>query len=110
MPAITDVVQVDRNGANQLRCFTAGHGRRRRRRRSSDDPKFTVPKSGKTYFSPVYFRKETEPYMTIAMAGISDEAGMTIAEVNLKFIWDVVSRIKIGDEGLRLRRSTRRVT
>ena len=24
---------------------------------------------------------------------------MTVAEVNLKFIWDVVSRIKIGDKG-----------
>ena len=38
--------------------------------------------------------------MTIAMAGISDEAGITIAEVNLKFIWDVISRIKVGDKGL----------
>ena len=38
--------------------------------------------------------------MTIAIAGISEEAGITVAEVNLKFIWDVISRIKIGDKGL----------
>jgi HAMP domain-containing protein len=48
----------------------------------------------------VYFRKETGPYMTVAVRSGSDSGPVTIAEVNLKFIWDVVSRIKIGDKGL----------
>jgi HAMP domain-containing protein len=47
----------------------------------------------------VYFRKETEPYMTIAIRSGSDTGPVTVADVNLKFIWDVVSRIKIGDKG-----------
>jgi signal transduction histidine kinase len=94
------VVQVDRNGQIKLRVSRLGMDVAGGGEDLSNDPKFTVPKSGKTYFSPVYFRKETEPYMTIAMAGISDEAGITIAEVNLKFIWDVISRIKVGDKGL----------
>src|SRR5262249_17927281 len=46
-----------------------------------------------------YFRKESEPYMTIAIAGRGDEAGVTVSEVNLKFIWDVVSQIKVGQAG-----------
>ena len=100
VPAITDVIQVDRSGQVKLRVSRLGMDVAGGGEDLSKDPKFTVPKSGKTYFSPVYFRKETEPYMTIAMAGISDEAGITIAEVNLKFIWDVISRIKIGDKGL----------
>ncbi len=100
VPAITDVVQVDRNGQIKLRVSRLGMDVAGGGEDLSNDPKFTVPKSGKTYFSPVYFRKETEPYMTIAMAGISDEAGITIAEVNLKFIWDVISRIKVGEKGL----------
>jgi signal transduction histidine kinase len=37
--------------------------------------------------------------MTIAMAGSGKEAGVTVAAVNLKFIWDVVSRITIGKAG-----------
>jgi signal transduction histidine kinase len=37
--------------------------------------------------------------MTIALAGSGDKAGVTVAEVNLKFIWDVVSKIKIGKAG-----------
>ncbi len=100
VPAITDVVQLDRAGREQLRVSRLGMDVASSGEDVSKDPKFTVTKEGKTYFSPVYFRKETEPYMTIAMAGISDEAGITVAEVNLKFIWGVISRIKIGDKGL----------
>jgi hypothetical protein len=32
--------------------------------------------------------------MTIALAGGRQRAGVTVAEVNLKFIWDVVSQIQ----------------
>src|SRR4029453_14712454 len=63
------------------------------------DPRFRDPKAGKTYFSLVYFRKESEPYITIALAGSASTSGVTVAEVNLKFIWDVVSQIKIGKAG-----------
>lgn len=33
------------------------------------------------------------------MVGPRRSAGVTVAEVNLKFIWDVISRIKVGEEG-----------
>ncbi len=100
VPAITDVAQLDRTGKERLRVSRLGMDVSTSGEDFSADPKFTVAKAGKTYFSQVYFRKETEPYMTISMAGISDEAGITVAEVNLKFIWDVISRIKVGDKGL----------
>src|SRR5690606_20755499 len=65
----------------------------------SGDPKFIEAKAHKTWFSPVYFRKESEPYITIAIAGTGRDGGVTVAEVNLKFIWDVISRIKVGKAG-----------
>jgi class 3 adenylate cyclase len=65
----------------------------------SQDPKFLEAKSRKTYFGPVYFRKGSEPYMTIAITGHVKGAGGTVAEVNLKFFWDVVSQIKVGKAG-----------
>jgi signal transduction histidine kinase len=37
--------------------------------------------------------------MTLAIAGTRKDAGVTIAEVNLKLIWDVVSQIKVGEHG-----------
>ena len=65
----------------------------------SQEPAFKGAKRGQPWVGPVYFRKETEPYMTIAIRSGGDNGPVTIADVNLKFIWDVVSRIKIGDKG-----------
>jgi hypothetical protein len=65
----------------------------------SNDPKFTEAAARKVYYGPVYFRRESEPYMTLAIAGTRRDAGVSVAEVNLKLIWDVVSQIKVGERG-----------
>ena len=99
VPAITEVSYLDAQGREQLRVSrlamdVVGSGTS-----YANDPRFRDPKAGKTYFSLVYFRKESEPYITIALAGSGSTSGVTVAEVNLKFIWDVVSQIKIGKAG-----------
>src|SRR6185437_8347902 len=50
-------------------------------------------------YGPVYFRRESEPYMTLSLAGTRRDTGVSIAQVNLKLIWDVVSKIKVGEHG-----------
>jgi len=100
VPAITDLSYLDGTGLEQLKMSRLSMDVTGSKENFSRDPKFTAARSGETYFSPVYFRKETEPYMTIAVAGAGDRAGVTVAEVNLKFIWDVITRIRIGDRGL----------
>jgi signal transduction histidine kinase len=65
----------------------------------SGDPKFVEAMAHKAYYGPVYFRRESEPYMTLALAGTRRESGVSVAEVNLKLIWDVVSQIKVGERG-----------
>src|ERR1700756_803794 len=100
VPAITDLSQLDRNGTEQMQLSRVGLNVIGAAENFAFDPKFTVPKAGKVYFSPVYFRQETEPYMTISMPGTSEEAGIIVAEVNLKFILDVISQIQIGQKGL----------
>src|SRR5260370_17467110 len=65
----------------------------------SNDPKFAEAAAKKVYYGPVYFRRESEPYMTLAIAGTRRDAGVSVAEVNLKLIWDVVSQIKVGERG-----------
>ena len=97
-PAITEISYLDPAGREQLRVSrlamdVVGSGTD-----VSRDPKFLEPKAGRIFHGPVYFRKESEPYMTIALGG-SASAGVTVAEVNLKFIWDVVSQIKVGKAG-----------
>ena len=100
VPAITEVAMLDLSGREKLRVSRLGMDVSGTQGDLSNDPKYTGTRGGKTYLSPVYFRKETEPYMTMSVAGNSDDTGVTVAEVNLKFIWDVISRIKIGDKGL----------
>src|SRR5205814_4071092 len=62
--------------------------------------RFRETRGGRVWYGPVYFRKESEPYMTLAVPhGTSVTAPVTAAEVNLKFIWDVVSQIRVGRLG-----------
>jgi hypothetical protein len=65
----------------------------------SAEPAYRLPKRGNPWFGPVYFKKETEPYMTVGVRSTGDLGPVTVAELNLKFIWDVVSRIKVGERG-----------
>jgi signal transduction histidine kinase/ActR/RegA family two-component response regulator len=97
-PAVTEVLWLDARGREQLRVSRLGMDRVGGGADFSRDARFIAPRRGNTYFSPVYFHKETEPYMTIAMPSGRDGA-VTVAEVNLKFVWDVVSRIRVGETG-----------
>ena len=99
VPAITEVSHLDPDGHEQLRVSRLAMDVQGSGIDYSRDPKFTESKRHKTYFSPVYFRKESEPYMTIALVGSGENPGVVAAEANLKFIWDVVSAMKVGQGG-----------
>ena len=62
-------------------------------------PEFTEAVAHKIYYGPVYFRRESEPYMALSLAGTRRGTGVSIAQVNLKLIWDVVTKIKVGEHG-----------
>src|SRR5436189_2374255 len=66
----------------------------------SSDPKFTEAVAKKVYYGPVYFRRESQAYMTLAIAGTRRDAGVSVAEVSLKLVWDVVVQIKVGKSGV----------
>lgn len=99
VPAITELAQVDATGKERLRVSRLAVDAIDSGIDLSGDPKFTEAVAHKVYYGPVYFRRESEPYMTLAQAGARKDAGVTIAEVNLKLIWDVVSQIKVGKHG-----------
>ena len=99
VPAITDVSHLDASGKEQLRISRLALDVIGSQQDLSGERGFLVAKSGRTYFSPVYFQEESEPYMTVAVAGTGADAGVAMAEVDLKLIWEVISRIKIGKAG-----------
>jgi signal transduction histidine kinase/CheY-like chemotaxis protein len=63
----------------------------------SKDPKFVAAMGNGVYYGPVYFREATEPYMNLAIGRRG--AGAMVAEISLKYSWDVVSGIKVGEHG-----------
>jgi signal transduction histidine kinase len=99
VPAITEFAQLDPSGRQQVQVSRTAMNVIGSGIDFSGDPKFIEAKAHKVYYSPVYFRRNSEPYMTIAMAGVRRDDGVSIAEVNLKYIWDVVSQIKVGERG-----------
>lgn len=54
---------------------------------------------GTAHFGSVYFRRETEPYMTIALPVRHGRGGVLLLDVNLKSIWEVIRSIRVGTAG-----------
>lgn len=99
VPAITEARRIDSNGKETLRVSRLSLDVLGSNADLSDDPVFVNTRHGAIYFGPVYFRKDTEPYMTIAVPGGQDRMAVTAVEVNLKFVWDVITRMTVGDAG-----------
>src|SRR5256714_8787584 len=99
VPAITELAQLDGEGKERLKVSRLAMDVTDSEADFSQSPAFTEAKAHRTWFSPVYFRKESEPYMTLAMARDGKNAGVTVAEINLKLIWDVITALKIGQGG-----------
>ena len=95
-PAVIDVAWVDVSGVQQAKVSRIGRDEIGPGKDWSHDPGFIAARSGAFYASPVYFRAESEPYAVFA---VGDASGALLAEVNLKFVWEVVSAIKVGKSG-----------
>ena len=101
-PAVTEAVALDENGAIRVQASRLRTVLPDTKRELAAAPSFQQAKQGKSYFGPVHFVRGSEPYMTIAVpierfAG--DVIGVLQAEVNLKYIGDVVSSITVGRAG-----------
>lgn len=102
VPAITSVSALDSSGQEIYRISRVKSVQPGDFGFYGNDEIFLRSRGGVAYFSPVYFLNESEPYANIGtpierFAG--EIAGVLIAEVNLKYIWDVVSDIQVGRTG-----------
>src|SRR5918999_4288085 len=101
-PAVTEALAMDENGTIQVQASRLRTVLPDAKKDLSGSPSFRQARQGKSYFGQVYFVRGSEPYMTIAVpierfAG--DVIGVLQAEVNLKYIGDVVSNIRVGKAG-----------
>jgi PAS domain S-box-containing protein len=93
VPAVTELTLINNSGQEQLHVSrfnkdVVGSGLD-----DSKIPEFAEAVAHRVYFGPISFRRESEPYMTISLAGTRRNTGVGVAQVNLKLIWDVVSNL-----------------
>ena len=99
VPAVTDLALIDGAGRERLFVSRVSMDRNDARADRSGDAAVRGALAAGTWFGPVYFRRGTEPFMTVALAGTRREAGVVVAEVNLKYSRDVVSEVRVGRTG-----------
>ena len=99
-PAITQLSQLDPMGkeflnVSRLAMDVVGSGTD-----YSREVKFTETVAKKIYYGPVYMRRGSDPHVTLAMASSRSDAVVSVAELNLKPMWDIVQQTKVGDHGV----------
>ena len=101
-PAITEAVALDAHGIERVQASRLSMVSDKTQRDLSKSAAFEQAKRGQSYFGPVYFVRGSEPYMTMAVsiANIAgDVIGVLQAQVNLKYILEVVSGLRVGKTG-----------
>jgi signal transduction histidine kinase/CheY-like chemotaxis protein len=98
-PPVTEIAQLDASGRERYRSSRQAMDVIGSMADYSRDIAFKEASTRKSYYGPVYFLRDSEPYITVAVAGARPDHGIVVAQVNLKFIWDVVSQIKVGKSG-----------
>jgi two-component system, NtrC family, sensor kinase len=96
VPEIREVAFLDAAGKEQLHVSRLA-GEEPSGADLSQDAKFTVALAKQVYLGPIYFRHESEPDLTMSFAGAGHDAGVSVVEVSLKPIWELVSQIDVGD-------------
>ena len=112
-------LDLDRGAAGKtppLRSSPVGRGRARAPANSnlkqdvinsladlSADPAFREATARKVHRGTVAFRQQSVPYITIARSGAQKSAGVIIADVNLRLMWDVVRKSRSAKPGARSR-------
>jgi signal transduction histidine kinase/CheY-like chemotaxis protein len=99
VPAVIEISHLDLSGKEQLRVSRLAPDAVASQEDFSQAPKFLEARAGKTYVSPVYFRNESEPHMTLAIPVGKYAVEVTAAEVSLKAVWKLISGIEVGSVG-----------
>lgn len=98
-PAIAEIAELDSRGLEQMRVSRRVADRIGSKADLSASPAFRGANESRAYYGPVYFFADTEPFMTLATRGTGRTPNVIVAEVNLRFIWDLVAGIRVGNTG-----------
>jgi signal transduction histidine kinase len=103
VPAIRNVVALDTAGREELRLSRIARSIPDTEADHSAMAYFNSARAGETYFGPVIFPPNSfEPRIVIATPiepFVGEVIGVLAAEVNVRYVWDVVQEIQVGESG-----------
>jgi signal transduction histidine kinase/HAMP domain-containing protein/putative methionine-R-sulfoxide reductase with GAF domain len=99
VPAVSELSHLDLGGKEQLRVSRLAPDVVGSQEDFSRAPTFIEARKGKTYWSPVYFRNDSEPYLTLAVPVGKYAVEVTTAEISLRAVLKMVSQIEVGPGG-----------
>ena len=101
-PAITEAVAIDSDGISRVAVSRLTRVSPGDEKIDSAFPALQSAKEGKSYFGPVYFYRDSEPHVTIAVPierYVGRAIGVLKVHVNLKYVWDLTAKLRVGTEG-----------
>jgi signal transduction histidine kinase len=99
VPAVSELRHLDVSGKEQLRVSRLQPDLVDSREDWSQSPAFLGTRTGKTYWSPVYLRTESEPYVTLAIPVGKYAVEVTTAEISLRTVLKVIAQAEVGHGG-----------
>jgi signal transduction histidine kinase len=99
-PAISELRSIGPDGLERIRASRVFPDEIMSRRDLRESADFAQVKRGGTWYSPTFFKEGSEPFLTLAMRDREASGIVTLAEINLRYVGEVVSRIRIGAQGI----------
>jgi signal transduction histidine kinase/ActR/RegA family two-component response regulator len=99
-PSVSDAAWLDSEGRERVRVSRLGRDTVNASTDRSTDHGYILARGGGAWRGEVVFRRHTEPHIAVMVPGIAPEDGIVAGDINLRFVSEVVSEIRIGIRGL----------
>src|SRR5713226_7386646 len=99
VPAIAEIRSADSGGRERMRVSRIDVDTLDAGGSLEGNQAFIAAREVGVYYSSTYFKDGSEPYLTLATRDADPRGWVTLAEVNLKFVGDLIREIRFGREG-----------
>ena len=96
---VSQLSYLDASGKERVRTSPLETRPDRQRHRPLADAAFLGARADERYFGPVYFQRGSQPHMTISVAETRPGRGVVVAEIDLRFVGQVIDRARVGTAG-----------
>jgi two-component system, NtrC family, sensor kinase len=103
VPAIAEIRSADAKGSERIKVSRVDIDEMNSGKSIEKDDTFRKARQTGVNYSAIYFKDGSEPYLTLGVRDGGNHAGadgwVTLVELNLKFVGDVVRDIRFGSQG-----------